>query len=207
MSFDEQQPDEALVARARALDEVGARLRGLRRQRGATLAEVSAGTGVSVSTLSRLESGTRRPTLELLLPLAKAYGVTLDDLVGAPPTGDPRVHLRPVTANGMTMVPLSRNPGGIQAYKLVLRPGARGARPDPQTHEGYEWLYVLSGRLRLVLGEHDLVLGEGEAAEFDTRVPHWFGTAEDRPVELLSLFGRQGERAHLRTRPKGKTAG
>ena len=203
MSSDDQQPDEAL-ARARALDEVGARLRGLRRQRGATLAEVSAGTGVSVSTLSRLESGTRRPTLELLLPLAKTYGVTLDDLVGAPPTGDPRVHLRPVTAHGMTMVPLSRNPGGIQAYKLVLRPGGHGARPDPQTHEGYEWLYVLDGRLRLVLGEHDLVLGEGEAAEFDTRVPHWFGTAEDRPVELLSLFGRQGERAHLRARPKAK---
>ena len=204
MSLDDQAPpDEAL---GRALDAVGARLRGLRRQRGATLAEVSAGTGVSVSTLSRLESGTRRPTLELLLPLAKTYGVTLDDLVGAPPTGDPRVHLRPVTAHGMTMVPLSRNPGGIQAYKLVLRPGGRSERPEPQTHEGYEWLYVLGGRLRLVLGELDLVLGHGEAAEFDTRVPHWFAAAEDRPVELLSLFGRQGERAHLRARPQAKTA-
>jgi hypothetical protein len=53
-----------------------------------------------------------------------------------------------------------------------------------------------------VLGEHDLVLAQGEAAEFDTRVPHWFGTADEQAVELLSLFGRQGERAHLRARPK-----
>lgn len=186
----------------RALDAVGPRLRALRRQRGTTLADLSAATGISVSTLSRLESGARRPTLELLLPLARAHGVTLDDLVGAPPTGDPRVHLRPVTRDGMTMVPLTRRAGGIQAYKLVIRPEAHQKEPEPQRHEGYEWVYVLDGRLRLVLGEHDLVLAPGEAAEFDTRVPHWFGPAGAEPVEFLSLFGRQGERAHLRARPR-----
>jgi transcriptional regulator with XRE-family HTH domain len=185
-----------------ALDAVGPRLRALRRQRETTLAELSAATGISVSTLSRLESGARRPTLELLLPLARAYGVTLDELVDAPPTGDPRIHLRPVTRHGMTMLPLTRRPGGIQAYKLVLPAGSDRREPDPQTHEGYEWLYVLNGRLRLVLGDHDLVLTPGEAAEFDTRVPHWFGGADAEPVEFLSLFGRQGERAHLRARPK-----
>ena len=79
------------------LTEVGPRLRLLRQQRGATLTGLSAATGISVSTLSRLESGQRRPNLELLLPLARAYGVPLDDLVGAPPTGDPRLHLRPCT--------------------------------------------------------------------------------------------------------------
>ena len=187
--------DEALAA-------AGPRLRALRRQQGSTLADLSAATGISVSTLSRLESGTRRPTLELLLPLAKAHGVTLDELVAAPPTGDPRVHLRPVTRGGMTMLPLTRRAGGIQAYKLVLPAGDARAEPDPQTHEGYEWLYVLDGRLRLVLGEHDLVLSPGEAAEFDTRVPHWFVPAGGGPVEVLSLFGTQGERAHLRARPR-----
>ena len=185
-----------------ALDAVGPRLRALRRQRESTLGDLSAATGISVSTLSRLESGSRRPTLELLLPLAKAHGVTLDELVDAPPTGDPRIHLRPVTRHGMTMLPLTRRAGGIQAYKLVIEPGSRPAEPDPQTHEGYEWLYVLNGRLRLVLGEHDLVLKPGEAAEFDTRVPHWFGPADAESVEFLSLFGKQGERAHLRARPK-----
>ncbi|PRH77845.1 XRE family transcriptional regulator [Streptomyces solincola] len=188
----------------RTLRAVGPRLRALRRRRESTLAALSEATGISVSTLSRLESGERRPTLELLLPLARAHGVTLDELVGAPPTGDPRVHLRPVTHHGRTMVPLTRRPGGIQAYKLILPGDEAGREPDPKTHEGYEWLYVLDGRLRLVLGEHDLVLTPGEAAEFDTRVPHWFGAADGRPVEFLSLFGRQGERAHLVARPRSR---
>ncbi|WP_434090149.1 helix-turn-helix domain-containing protein [Micromonospora carbonacea] len=186
----------------RALAGVGPRLRALRRQRGTTLAELSAATGISVSTLSRLESGARRPALEQLLPLARAHGVTLDDLVDAPPTGDPRIHLRPVTRHGMIMLPLTRRAGGIQAYKLVIPAGSVRREPDPQTHEGYEWLYVLNGRLRMVLGERDLVLSPGEAAEFDTRLPHWFGAADAGPVEFLSLFGSQGERAHLRARPK-----
>ncbi|RZQ61440.1 helix-turn-helix domain-containing protein [Amycolatopsis suaedae] len=185
-----------------ALDAVGPQLRALRRERGTTLAELSAVTGISVSTLSRLESGSRRPTLEQLLPLAKAHGVTLDELVGAPPTGDPRLHLRPISCQGgMTILPLTRRPGGIQAYKFVLSARARPKEPDPQTHEGYEWLYVLNGRLRLVLGEHDLVLAPGEVAEFDTHVPHWFGAADTESVEFLSLFGKQGERAHIRARP------
>jgi transcriptional regulator with XRE-family HTH domain len=187
--------DEAITA-------AGPRLRALRRQRDITLDELSAQTAISKSTLSRLESGSRRPTLELLLPLARIYGVTLDELVGAPPTGDPRVHLRPVTRGGMTMLPLTRRAGGIQAYKLVIPGRGDRADPEPQTHEGYEWLYVLNGQLRVVLGEHDLVLAPGEAAEFDTRVPHWFAAAGPEPVEILSLFGTQGERAHLRARPR-----
>ncbi len=188
----------------RALDAVGPRLRELRHTRRTTLAELSAATGISVSTLSRLESGARRPTLEQLLPLARAHGVTLDELVDAPETGDPRVHLRPVTRMGMTMVPLTRRAGGIQAFKMVIGPHDRSREPDPRTHEGYEWLYILNGRLRVVLGEHDFVMTPGEAAEFDTRVPHWFGAADEEPVEFLSLFGKQGERAHLRAAPKSR---
>ena len=182
-----------------ALTAVGPRLRELRQRRDTTLAALAETTGISVSTLSRLESGQRRPTLELLLPLARAYGVQLDDLVGGPLTGDPRVHMRPVRRGDMTMIPLTRRPGGVQAYKLIIP--VRRAAPEPQTHEGYEWLYVLDGRLRLLLGDQDIVLRPGEAAEFDTRVPHWFGSLGEAPVEVLSLFGRQGERAHLRARP------
>ncbi|RII09673.1 anaerobic benzoate catabolism transcriptional regulator [Streptomyces sp. YIM 130001] len=187
------------------LAEVGPRLRRLRKDRGATLAGLSETTGISVSTLSRLESGGRRPSLELLLPIARAHKVPLDELVGAPPVDDPRVRTRPIVRGGRTMLPLSRRPGGLQAYKMILPPTA--ASPDPRTHEGYEWLYVLSGRLRLVLAEHDVVLGPGEAAEFDTRVPHWFGAAGEETVECLSLFGPQGERMHVRARPaRRKTA-
>src|SRR5690348_15757951 len=108
----------------RAIGAAGPRLRALRRQRDTTLDELSAQTGISKSTLSRLESGSRRPTLELLLPLARIYGVTLDELVDAPPTGDPRVHLRPVTRGGMTMLPLTRRAGGAQAFKIIMHAGS-----------------------------------------------------------------------------------
>ncbi|MDG9722018.1 MULTISPECIES: helix-turn-helix domain-containing protein [unclassified Streptomyces] len=180
------------------LDAVGPRLRALRRARGVTLAHLSSVTGVSESTLSRLESGQRRATLELLLPLARIYDVPLDDLVGAPRTGDPRIHLKPIRRFGMVFVPLSRRPGGTQAFKMIIPSSSRALEPTPQTHEGSEWLYVLSGRLRLVLGERDLTLPPGEAAEFDTSLPHWLGSADGGAVELLILFGLQGVRAHLR---------
>jgi DNA-binding XRE family transcriptional regulator len=186
------------------LAAVGPGLRALRQRKDITLTDLAAETGISVSTLSRLESGQRKPTLELLLPLAQAYGVPLDELVGAPPTGDPRVHLQPVVSPEMTMIPLTRRSGGLQAYKLIIPPTRKAVPDGLKTHEGYEWVYVLNGRLRLILGEQDLVLTAGEAAEFDTRVPHSFGCADEHPVEVLSLFGRQGERAHLRARTKPK---
>ena len=179
---------------------VGPRLRALRLENAMTLGDLAAATGISVSTLSRLESGQRRPTLELLMPLAELHGIALDDLVAPAAPRDPRVHGRAVRHDGMTMIPLSRRGGGIQAFKMILPGRKRQLPPDPRTHEGYEWLYVLDGRLRLVLGEHDLVVEPGEAAEFDTRVPHWFASAGPARVEVLSLFGREGERMHVRAR-------
>jgi transcriptional regulator with XRE-family HTH domain len=187
------------------LAAVGPRLRALRKQRGTTLADLSATTGISISTLSRLESGGRKPTLELLLPLARAHQVPLDELVGAPATGDPRVHPRPIVRHGVTFLPLSRRPGGLQAYKQIFPPPAAPAgRLEQQTHEGYEWLYVLSGRLRLLLGEHDLVLTPGEVAEFDTRTPHAITNPGPGPAEVLALFGPQGEHLHVRARPTAR---
>ncbi|MFD5395201.1 helix-turn-helix domain-containing protein [Streptomyces sp. NPDC127097] len=181
------------------LDAVGPRLRVLRRDRGITLADLAATTGISESTLSRLENGQRRPSLELLLPLARTYDVPLDDLVGAPRTGDPRIHLKPIRRFGMTFVPLSRRPGGVHAFKMIIPARPEPLEPTPRTHEGFEWLYVLNGRLRLVTGERDLTLPPGEAAEFDTSLPHWLGSADGGVVELLILFGPQGVRAHVRS--------
>ncbi|WP_329062132.1 helix-turn-helix domain-containing protein [Streptomyces sp. NBC_01429] len=187
------------------LTGVGPRLRAIRRDRGTTLSRLSEVTGISLSTLSRLESGQRKPTLELLLPLAKAYGVQLDELVNAPRTGDPRVHFRPFTRHGMTFLPLTRHLGGVQAYKLIIPAGRQlQGEPEQKVHEGYEWMYVLAGRLRLFLGEHDLTLTPGEVVEFDTRTPHAWTSAGPEAVEVLSLFGPQGERMHARARPAGQ---
>ncbi len=184
------------------LDAVGQRLRSLRQQRQLTLAGLSAATGISTSTLSRLESGDRKPTLELLLALARAYQVALDDLVGAPPAGDPRVRLQPFRRHDRTLIPLTQRPSGPRAYKMIVPPAGPDTDTEQKAHEGYEWMYVLSGRLRLRLADHDFVMKSGEVAEFDTRVPHWFGSAGPEPAELLILFGPQGERMHVRARPK-----
>lgn len=181
------------------LDAVGPRLKHLRLRRDVTLTQLSEATGISTSTLSRLEAGLRRPTLEQLLPLARFHGVTIDSLVDAPRTADPRVDLRPLAcSDGSVIIPLTRRPGGIQAYKFVLPPGRDDAVPDLRSHEGWDWAYVMNGTLRLVLGDQDLLLQAGQAAEFDTRTPHWFGATSQGPVEYLSLVGRQGERAHVR---------
>lgn len=183
------------------LGAVGPRLRAVRRERGVTLEQLGRMTGISVSTLSRLESGQRRPTLELLLPLARAHRVPLDELVGAPATGDPRIHPRPVQRDGATWVPLTHNPGGLNAFKQIVPVNPHPPqRLDQRSHEGYEWLYVLTGKLRLVLGDQDFVLTAGEAAEFDTRVPHAHANAGRKPLELLIIFSAQGERVHLRAR-------
>ncbi|WP_375481239.1 helix-turn-helix domain-containing protein [uncultured Mycobacterium sp.] len=182
---------------------VGPRLTALRREQGTTLAALGRQTGISVSTLSRLESGRRRATLELLLPIARAHGVALDDLIRTRPADDPRVRGIVTHRDGMTFWRLSRSPGQPTAYK-VLHPASQSTPPaQGATHEGYEWIYVLAGRLRLVLGEQDFILTQGEAAEFDTRRPHWAGSTGEGPVETLVLFGRQGEHAHLRVRPGG----
>ena len=177
---------------------VGPRLRQLRLEREATLGDLAEETGISLSTLSRLESGQRKPTLELLLPLARAHRVALDELVNAPETGDPRIRSKPIVRHGRTFISLTRRPGGLQSFKMVM-PVDDEPSPTLKTHDGYEWLYVLSGRVRLILGSRDLTLGTGEVVEFDTRTPHWVGNPGPVPAEVLAIFGPQGERMHVRS--------
>lgn len=181
------------------LNTVGSRLRDLRKRQGSTLAEVAAETGISVSTLSRLESGTRKATLEMLLPLARRYQVTLDELVGAPHTG-PELHKKPIMLHGGIRIPLNTSPGGLQAMKEILPAGRARRTPDQRVHPGYLWIHVLDGTLNLLLGDNELVLRRGEAAEFDTRMPHWYGNGNGNAVELLSMFGPQGERMKIKAR-------
>lgn len=181
------------------LAEVGPRLRRLRMRKGVTLTALAARTGISKSTLSRLESGQRKPSLELLLPLAQAHQVPLDELVGAPEVGDPRIRLKPRKRNGRLVFPLTEKTSGVQVWKVVIPPERNR---ELRVHKGYEWLYVLSGRLQLILGEHDITMGPGEVAEFDTRLPHWFGPADDTPVEILSVHSGEGHRMHVRAAPR-----
>jgi transcriptional regulator with XRE-family HTH domain len=196
---------EDAAAIARVLAELGPRLKAIRTKRGVTLTRLAAATGISKSTLSRLESGQRKPSLELLLPIAHAHQVPLDELVGAPEVGDPRIRLKPRARKGRVFVPLTQQPSGLHAWKVIIAP-ERG-EPELRSHEGHEWLYVLSGRMRLILAEHDITMSPGEVAEFDTGLPHWFGAAGQEPVEILSLLGRHGERHQVRASPRRKSDG
>ena len=232
-----------------AVAEVGPRLRSLRQGRGLSLAELSQRTGISISTLSRLETGARVPGLEHLVALARAYAVSLDVLVGVRFSRDPRLRFETVEEHGRIIMPLAAIAGGLQAEHAIIRAPDRGvpepvvhvhgpdegehgagldgvepdaASPDREgatgaggpsagsadfepdsmrTHRGYVWMLVLEGAVRLVVGSHDLVLNPGEAAEFDTRVPHWIGPARQGPAHVLNVHGRDGQRIRVRARP------
>ena len=174
------------------------RLRELRTEQGLTLQQISERAHIDVSMLSRLESGKRRLALDHIPGLAAALGVTVDDLLGSVPAPDPRVRSEPVTHNGLTMWPLtSRGPaGGLRTFKIRISARRRKPPDTLRVHDGHDWMYVLDGRMRLVLGDQDLIIEPGEAVEFSTVTPHWFG-AIDGPVDLIAVFGPHGERAHL----------
>jgi transcriptional regulator with XRE-family HTH domain len=187
-------PDESLAL-------IGPRLKSWREKRSMTLAELAAATGISSSTLSRLEAGKRAPNLELVVPIARALRLELDDIVprAAP---DPRVRRTTKRVGGTQYETLSPESSAVQTYKVTFpaNPVGVAAVPEPKVHDGQEWLYVLSGHLRLVIGEQDVTLGPGEAAEFDTRVPHWLSATGAGPAEILSIFSKEGKRIHLRAR-------
>lgn len=184
---------------AEQLDErVRRRLRELREERGLTLQEVAVAASINVSTLSRLESGKRRLALDHVPALAAALGVSTDELL-AGRAEDPRVRAATKRRDGLAMRPLSRHgPGrGLHAYKIEI--SARRRRPPAElpVHAGHDWLFVISGRMRLLLDDEETIVEPGEAVEFSTWTPHWFG-ALDGPVELIALLGPEGERLHLR---------
>lgn len=192
IAMKEETREEPIDARARR------RLRELRIERKLTLQQVAERASIDLSTLSRLESGKRRLALDHVPALAAALGVSTDELLASRPPHDPRVRGRPRKYEGMTMWPLTnRGPAaGLHAYKINISARRRKPPANLTVHEGHDWLYVLSGRLRLLLGDEDFVIEPGEAVEFTTWTPHWFG-AVDEPVELIMIVGPQGERLHL----------
>ena len=175
------------------LAQLGLRLRAVRRSRGWTLDELAARAGMSASTLSRLESGKRQASLELLLPLTRQLGIRVDDLLSLD-TPDPRVRRPVIRRDGLIIAPLAPEGSAVHTYKITYPPVPE--LPALRVHDGYEWLYVLAGRLRLRLGDQDLVLTRGEAAEFDTRIPHAMSAGAGRPAQVISIFNETGMRMH-----------
>ncbi|GAB3185876.1 XRE family transcriptional regulator [Nesterenkonia halophila] len=180
-----------------ALAQVGLRLRAARTARGWTLDRLARAAGVSASTISRLESGRRQASLELLLPLTRSLGIGVDDLIAVEP-GDPRVRRDGWRQEEMHVQPLSPESAPVQAMKLTYAPRPPLPAEELHSHPGHDWCYVISGRLRLQLGEREILLHPGEAAEFDTVTPHAFSAPGPESAEVIGIFNESGE--HVRTR-------
>ncbi len=176
------------------------RIRGLRVALGWSLDDLAARCYLSPSTLSRIETGHRRISLDQLSSIARALGTTLDQLVE--PVADDDVVIRPHrdAARGMTTWILSRDPGphGVTVAKMrVTRRTPRSGIDELKVHPGRDWFTVLSGTIVLLLGERTIVVEAGQAAEFSTMIPHAFG-AHGGPAEVLCIFDHDGRRTHLR---------
>jgi quercetin dioxygenase-like cupin family protein/DNA-binding Xre family transcriptional regulator len=173
---------------------VRTRLRSLRTTLGLSLEELSARSNLSASTISRIETGKRTISLDVLLPLAAALNVDLDTLLDVQTDDDVVIRPAPSTSGKRTTWVLSRSTGSTMAVKMRLEPTRR--MPEPRVHPGHDWFFVLEGRVRLLLGEREIIIETGEAAEFATMTPHAFA-AVDGPAELITIFDRDGHRAHV----------
>lgn len=173
---------------------VRVRLRGMRTALGLSLDELAARTHLSASTISRIETGRRSISLEVLLPLARALQVNLDALLDV--AGDDDVVIRPTAraTGGHTTWMLSRPTGPTMVVKMRLE--AKDRRPAQRVHPGHDWFFVIDGTVRLYLGEREVTVHEGEAAEFATMTPHAL-VAVGRPAEVIMIFDRDGQRSHV----------
>jgi transcriptional regulator with XRE-family HTH domain len=173
---------------------VRTRLRSLRTTLGLSLDELAARANLSPSTISRVETGKRTISLDILLPLAAALQVDLDALLDVRRDDDIVIRPTPSTTGKRTTWMLSRPTGSTIAVKMRLEPTRK--KTEQRVHPGHDWFFVTQGRVRLSLGDRDIIVDSGEAAEFATMTPHAVA-AIDSPAELIMIFDRDGQRAHV----------
>ena len=173
---------------------VRSRLRSLRHTLGLSLDELAGRANLSASTISRVETGKRTISLDILLPLAAALQVDLDALLDVRSDDDVVIRPTPSISGKRTTWMLNRPTGSTIAIKMRLEPTR--APPEPRVHPGHDWFFVLEGRVRLSLGDREITVETGEAAEFRTMTPHAFA-AIGGPAELIMIFDRDGQRSHV----------
>jgi len=180
---------------------VRTRLRSLRNTLGLSLDDLAARANLSPSTISRIETGKRSISLDVLLPLATALQVGLDTLLDLHRDDDVVIRPEVSTSGGRTVWMLSRPTDSTVALKVRYEPTDQ--EPEQRTHPGHDWFFVIEGRVRLLLGEREVIVERGEAAEFTTMTPHSIA-AIDSPAELIMVFDRDGHRAHVHNEPTGR---
>ena len=176
-------------------EALAARLREIRTSRRWTLERAAAAASLAPSTLSRIETNQRIPSLEHLVALGSAYGAPLTELL--PPTiGDPRIRSKTKRIKGMSVRLLSPPTSPLSVFEITLTKHAK--RSEPQVHAGREWIYVISGVLSLTLGSNEITVRGGEAAEFDTGLPHAIN-ADSQTATVIAIYSDEGRHIHLRT--------
>jgi transcriptional regulator with XRE-family HTH domain len=182
---------------------VRTRLRSLRTTLGLSLDELAARTNLSPSTISRVETGKRTISLDILLPLATALQVDLDALLDVRSDDDVVIRPTPNSSGARTTWMLSRPTASTIAVKLRIEPARK--TEVQRVHPGRDWFFVIAGRVRLTLGEREITVQDGESAEFSTMTPHAIA-ATDGPAELIMVFDRDGQRAHAHDATAGQLA-
>lgn len=167
------------------------RLLELRCERGWTLTALSTRTGISAPHLSRLEKGERQPSVGALLQLARAYGMSLSQLVEE--DREAPYHLIRAQAGAVhegadgTYTVLSGPYTGLTVVEvLVAEPKSHSI-----THDGQEWLQVIEGSISLTLGSEDLDLDAGDAIQFDASTPHSLGPSSKERARILLVSAAQ----------------
>jgi transcriptional regulator with XRE-family HTH domain len=173
---------------------VRTRLRSLRNTLGLSLDELAARTNLSPSTISRIETGKRTISLDILLPLARALQVDFDELLDVRSDDDVVIRPIPHSSGERTSWMLSRPTASTIAVKMRMEPTRK--TQELRVHPGHDWFFVITGQVRLSLGEREIIVQAGESAEFTTMTPHAFA-AVDGPAELIMIFDRDGQRAHV----------
>ena len=172
---------------------VRTRLRGLRRAQSLSLDDLAERSHLSPSTISRIETGRRAISLDVLLTLARALRTDVETLLAEDVDEDVVIRPTPTEEDGRTTWMLTKATGATTAMKVRLEPSAQA--PEQRVHPGHDWFFVLEGRVELHLGERVVLVEAGEAAEFETMTPHAFGAAGG-PAEVIMIFDRDGHRVH-----------
>lgn len=172
---------------------VRTRLRGLRTAQSLSLDDLAARSHLSPSTISRIETGRRAISLDVLLPLARALRTDVETLLAEDVDEDVVIRPEPSRQGGRTTWMLSKATGSTVAMKVRLEPSDEA--PRQRVHPGHDWFFVLEGRVQLFLGERIILVEAGEAAQFETMTPHSF-TAMGGPAEIIMIFDRDGHRVH-----------
>jgi transcriptional regulator with XRE-family HTH domain len=159
------------------LDCFGRRLRELRQERGWSLQELAGHSALSKTFLSRLETGDRQASLAAVLTLTRVFGVSLASMFEEDLAVEPCVIIRAAeavakTANGLTYTALSNAERFFNVQPLRVVVSARRRGHAHFQHDGEEWIYLLAGRLTLSLAGKRYDLAPGDAAHFDSRLPH-----------------------------------